>query len=67
MKVVCKDSGSYHLTVGKVYKVSEKQVQKHLFSYWIVNDLSVMHQVEGNLFIKLSEYRNSKIDQICGI
>lgn len=79
MKVICKDKGSYHLTIGKIYEVSNYQYgdmivnQKRMvpinkpFKYLVTNDIGYKHGVEGNLFIKLSEYRNSKINQICGI
>jgi len=66
MKVVCIDRGSYHLTIGKVYESEPvwKENKVILFKYWIINDKGVKHQVEEDLFIEMSIFRNDKIDQI---
>jgi hypothetical protein len=62
MRVVCIDSGSYHLTVGKIYDVS--LIKSKIFDYTISNDKGCNHYVESNLFIPLTEVRNKKLESI---
>ena len=72
MKVICIDRGSYHLTIGKVYEAEPinpilgiwRENEVILFTYWIINDKGLKHQVEEDLFIEMSIFRNDKIDQI---
>lgn len=60
MRVVCLDSGSYHLTVGKIYDV----VYIDKCGYIIINDIGYRHYIEENLFITLSELRLKKLNDI---
>jgi hypothetical protein len=71
MLVVCKNTGGYHLTLGKTYNVNEKYLfdksefsDKPIFDYLIINDLGVEHGVESDIFITLKEERDMKINSI---
>jgi len=71
MLVVCKNTGGYHLTLGKTYDVNEKYLfplsefsGNPVFDYLIMNDLGVKHGIESDIFITLQEERNMKIDLI---
>lgn len=68
MKVVCIDIGSYHLTLGKTYDVVEiseiHNTDHRLFDYKITNDKGISHYVEGNLFIKLEDMREEKLNSL---
>lgn len=69
MRIVCINSGSYHLTKGRIYDVIEEvDVYSNdgvlLFNYSIKNDIGVTHCAEKELFIPLSEVRDKKLTQI---
>lgn len=59
MKVVCINSGGYHLDVGKIYDVDP--IVDELFDYDIVNNLGYKHKIESHLFVDISVLRNNKL------
>lgn len=60
MKVICIDSGSYHLTVNKIYEVENYYLNgnnivtttqnSNGLDYYITNDIGHRHTVESTLF-----------------
>jgi hypothetical protein len=66
----CINTGSYHLTVGKIYKAeicndapSEFTI-KQVFDYYIINDKGIRHGIESSLFVNLQELRISKLEKL---
>ncbi len=69
MKVICIDSGSYHLTVDKIYEVEDYCGTTHWVSskgldYWLVNDIGYSHGVESTLFTTVPIIREQKLQQL---
>lgn len=71
MKVICIDKGSYHLTVGRVYDVVNINKKIGAYpkgfnstDYLVVNNLNVSHYVEHELFKKLSDARDEKLEKL---
>jgi hypothetical protein len=67
----CLNSGSYHLTPGRIYEAkicddcpSEFQKDKMVFDYYIINDKGVKHGVEKSLFINITDLRNDKLNEL---
>lgn len=57
---LCVSSGSYHLTVGKRYELTNSY--SLVFDYDVFNDKGVKHGVERNLFVDLREVRSKKLE-----
>ena len=63
MKVVCLRSSGYHLTEGKIYDVS-LYTDSPVFSYYIINEIGHRHAVEGDIFLRLDEVRDKKLNDL---
>lgn len=69
MKVVCIDSGSYHLTVNKIYEVENYYLNgttqnSNVLDYWLINDIGYSHAVESTLFTEVPIIREQKLQQL---
>ena len=66
MKVICINSAGYHLTVGKIYDVSDLKDDrvKHLFQYLVKNDKDFTHAVEESIFKDLNMVREEKLNEL---
>lgn len=74
IRLRCINTGSYHLTLGKIYTVqpiwnsSVGSVTKNgrtvFFEYWIINDLGKQHQIEADLFVDIRLHRQEQLDKI---
>lgn len=73
MKVICIDSGSYHLTVNKIYEVENYYLWISLngttqnsngLDYYITNDIGYRHTVESTLFTTVPIIREQKLKQL---
>ena len=69
MKVICIDSGSYHLTVNKIYEVENYYLNgttqnSNGLDYYITNDIGYRHTVESTLFTAVPIIREQKLQQL---
>lgn len=71
MVVKCINTGGYHLTFGKNYRVevcsdvpSEFNHGNGVFDYYIVNDLGVRHGIEKRLFVDIRDIREYKLRRL---
>ena len=71
MKLMCINTGGYHLTEGKIYSAqickdapSDFFRGKQVFDYYITNDIGIRHGIEKELFIDISKIREDKLNEL---
>lgn len=60
---ICISKGSYHLTVGKEYKLFDSDSDSILFDYIVMNDKGISHGIESELF-SIQKRRDNLINKI---